>query len=453
MNRTIRIVLANFLIFFATHSFAKFSTSDVFVHLFEWRWNDIASECENHLAKIGYSAVQVSPPQEHVEKEQWWSRYQPVSYSLNSRGGDREDFIDMVKRCKAVGVSIIVDAVINHMAANKGSGSDGSKFNSFLGDYPIFNKWDFHSPCLITNYNDRYQIQKCSLSGLPDLDTGSEYVQQTIANYLNDLTAIGVAGFRIDAAKHMNPQDLQAIKSKLEGDPFIFQEVIDMGHEAVSANEYYHIGSVTEFRYGANLGRVFRDGKLSWLQMFGEVWGMSPSDSSVVFIDNHDNQRGHGGGGSILTHRESHLYSLANIFMLAWPYGLPKVMSSFFFNDSDQGPPSGKVECYKDWACEHRWTSIKAMVGFRKKMGASRVENFWSNGNNLMAFSRGNLGFVIINKENYSVTRWFDTKLPQGSYCNIIKSDSTVCSEKVVVDRYGWAQIRVEPWDAVVLRR
>ena len=39
-----------------------------------------------------------------------------MSYLLNSRSGNREQFIDMVERCNAVGVRIFVDTVINHMA-------------------------------------------------------------------------------------------------------------------------------------------------------------------------------------------------------------------------------------------------------------------------------------------------------------------------------------------------
>ena len=31
-----------------------------FVHLFEWPWADIATECETVLGPKGYSAVQVS---------------------------------------------------------------------------------------------------------------------------------------------------------------------------------------------------------------------------------------------------------------------------------------------------------------------------------------------------------------------------------------------------------
>ena len=32
-----------------------------FVHLFEWKWSDVATECEQFLGPKGYSAVQVSP--------------------------------------------------------------------------------------------------------------------------------------------------------------------------------------------------------------------------------------------------------------------------------------------------------------------------------------------------------------------------------------------------------
>lgn len=45
---------------------------------------------------------------------EWWARYQVVSYKLESRGGTRDEFIDMVQRCDAVGVNIIVDGILNH---------------------------------------------------------------------------------------------------------------------------------------------------------------------------------------------------------------------------------------------------------------------------------------------------------------------------------------------------
>ncbi|MFP3373337.1 alpha-amylase, partial [Pseudomonas sp. SIMBA_068] len=92
-----------------------------FVHLLEWSWPDVAQECEQFLGPKGYAAVQVSPPNEHITGNQWWTRYQPVSYQLQSRGGNRTQFVDMVNRCKSAGVDIYVDTLINHMAAGSGN--------------------------------------------------------------------------------------------------------------------------------------------------------------------------------------------------------------------------------------------------------------------------------------------------------------------------------------------
>ncbi|CAF4636664.1 unnamed protein product, partial [Rotaria socialis] len=52
------------------------------IHLFEWKWTDIAAECERFLGPYGYAGVQVSPPNEHalIDGRPWWQRYQPVSY-------------------------------------------------------------------------------------------------------------------------------------------------------------------------------------------------------------------------------------------------------------------------------------------------------------------------------------------------------------------------------------
>ena len=80
----------------------------VIIHLFEWKWVDIADECERFLGPAGYCGFQVSPPMEHVilpaDNYPWWMRYQPVSYILHSRSGTPEEFADMVRRCNAVGV-------------------------------------------------------------------------------------------------------------------------------------------------------------------------------------------------------------------------------------------------------------------------------------------------------------------------------------------------------------
>ncbi|PYO69496.1 MAG: ATPase, partial [Gemmatimonadetes bacterium] len=180
------------------------AAGDVFVHLFEWKWTDIATECENVLGPAGVAAVQISPPQEHsVQPSHTWSeRYQPVSYSIaRSRSGTQLEFVDMVQRCKAVGVDIYVDAVINHMTnyPSPGVGSNGTAYSKY--DYPgLYGPSDFHSPCTVNNYQSAANVQDCELFSLPDLNTGLESVRQKIAGYLIMLARLGVAGFRIDAA-------------------------------------------------------------------------------------------------------------------------------------------------------------------------------------------------------------------------------------------------------------
>jgi alpha-amylase len=71
--------------------------------------------------------------------------------------------------------------------------------------------------------------------------------------------------------------------------PFLTQEVIDLGGEAITKDEYLHLGTVTEFRFSAEIGRVFRGyDLLKHLRNFGEGWGFMASASALTFVDNHD---------------------------------------------------------------------------------------------------------------------------------------------------------------------
>lgn len=487
---TLGLIVSHFLpalgITALLHTRAGFRTSQattsprtVYTHLFEWKWQDIANECENFLGPQGYAAVQVSPPQEHrlVQSFPWYQRYQPVSYKLESRSGSRADFVDMVKRCKNAGVDIYVDAVINHMTGvlepgQTEIGSAGSPFSRY--NYLDYNSKDFHDCGRngnndIQNWQDRYEVQNCELLNLSDLDTGSAKVRSRIAGYLNDLTSLGVAGFRIDAAKHIPTTDLAAILRKVQGKPYIYQEVIATAGEPLQPPEYFPNGDITEFRYSLGIAPIFRNGKLADLRDFVTESTMIPTDKAVVFIDNHDNQRGHGTGNA-LNYKEGQLYILANVFMLALPYGYPQVMSSYKFEDSSQGPPSdakgntkniynarGKnVGCFKEWVCEHRHKAIANMVSFHNYTNGSPVSNWWSNGHNQIAFARGSQGFIVINRENSSLSRQFQTNLPAGTYCNVVTaeltSDGKSCSgDTVTVDTRGFASIQVAPQNAVAI--
>lgn len=55
------------------------------VQLFQWKYSDIADECERFLGPKGFAGVQTSPVVENVVNLQdwnnnrpWWESYQPV---------------------------------------------------------------------------------------------------------------------------------------------------------------------------------------------------------------------------------------------------------------------------------------------------------------------------------------------------------------------------------------
>lgn len=198
----------------------------------------------------------MSPVQENVivAGRPWFERYQPISHKLVTRSGNEEEFADMVRRCNAVGVRTYVDVVINHMTGvhKTNIGTGGSIAYPLERKYPAvgFNETHFNNPvCGIWNYNDRYEVRNCELVGLRDLNHTNPFVREKTVEFLNHLIDLGVAGFRVDAAKHMWPHDLEAIYKGLKplnvahgfedgAFPYIVQEVIDLGGEGISREEY-----------------------------------------------------------------------------------------------------------------------------------------------------------------------------------------------------------------------
>ncbi|XP_053668213.1 alpha-amylase A-like [Anopheles marshallii] len=450
------------------------------VHLFEWKWNDIADECERFLGPKGYGGVQLSPVNENIiirlddGSRPWWERYQPISYKLDTRSGTEAQFAEMSRRCNAAGVRLYVDIIINHMGATQpvepAIGTGGSTAIPSDRQFPAvpFGWPDFNAPCDINDWGNPVEIRNCELVGLHDLNQAEPWVRDRAVDFLNHLIELGVAGFRVDAAKHMWPADLEVIFGRLHNlntaygfapgsRAFLAQEVIDMGsHEAVRKYEYTHLGTVTEFMYSHYLGRAFSGGDaLRWLYNFGDAWGLLSSRDAFVFVDNHDNQRGHDG---ILTHKEPKPYKMATAFAAAYPYGQLRVMSSFAFTSFDQGPPADAqgnllspiinpdTTCGGGWVCEHRWRQIYSMIHFRNLAWGTPMQHWWDNGNNQIAFARGNVGFVAFNLEPYDMNVILQTGLPAGIYCDVISGSrvgETCTGLQVIVEPNGYASISI----------
>jgi hypothetical protein len=316
----------------------KAGSQVVAAHLFEWNWADVGKECQNYLGPAGFNVVQVSPPTEHILGTSWTTRYQPVSYLLNSRSGTQQEFIQMVGACYNAGVSVMVDVVVNHMATtfyeagkqchgDECVGFNGTIFGSrmFSGTkrhsppdasdemavYTSPNSFhhlpaDFTSNCGWPPYsNDRYL---CDMNSLPDINTENLQSQQMLLRYLFGLFEIGVTHVRVDAASNMYASSLNGFLNRIPWD-YVVQEYY--GIDLSLQTDAMDLGHVTDFDFGLNMakqGAIFD----AWNPDAGTWWdtkdkfsmllnlrdvpryphGLGPPENhGLIFLSNHDLQR------------------------------------------------------------------------------------------------------------------------------------------------------------------
>jgi alpha-amylase len=87
------------------------------------------------------------------------------------------------------------------------------------------------------------------------------------------------------------------------------------------------------------------------------------------------------------------------------------------------------------------------MNRFRRTSGNAPVTNWWDNGNNQIAFSRGDRAFVAINNDNYAMDVTLKTGLQGGTYCDIIsgnKQGNSCTGKTITVGNDGNAKIYIK---------
>ncbi|GAA3789010.1 carbohydrate-binding module family 20 domain-containing protein [Streptomyces coacervatus] len=428
---------------------------DVIANLWEWNWDSIASECTNVLGPAGYGAIQVAPPAESLKQSNyyWWDVYQPYSYDLNSRFGTAAKFASMITACHNAGVKVYTDAVINHTAAQTGTGYNGTTITSKY-DTPEWDRSDYHdssdcptSDLTIQDYSNLTQVQNCELLGLPDLKTGTDHVRTGLADYLNSQLALGVDGFRVDAAKHIPETDLATIESKLTNTtsgkaPYVFQEIYP--GSTPQPSDYYSSGDVLDFTYASKLKSAFQ-GNVSDLSSL-ESSGILPAANSVSFVTNHDTER----NGLHMSYKDGDTYKLANLFQLAYKWSTPTVYASWEWTQSDQAPPNSSgfvtnTDCSSgSWYCLDRDTGVVGMVAWHNAVDTAAVSNWQTKSSSVIGFGRSGAGFFALNNGSSSATYSFTTGMADGTYANVIDGGAT----KVTVSS-GSASITIPAKSAV----
>ena len=466
------------------------AATDVTMIAFQQSWKTIGDECTKTYGPEGVKYVQVSPPQESIQGTQWWTVYQPVSYKLDSRFGTEDEFKTMISQCNAAGVQIVADMVFNHTTGHDVSWVDdqygvaGTEYNGSYGRYPGIGIYqyeesgnnhqyglpsgDFHT-CKsnvsdnISDYTNADEVWNCRLSTMWDINTGSDRVQNIQAEYLAHLWEDGVRGFRIDSAKHMDPNDIASIKRKFMTKAGITdersfpwsQEVIYHNGESekFAPERYEKNGQVTEFSYAYSLLKDFNGSITNLKNITSDL--LDDADNATVFVSNWDTAR----GSETLKPVSGARYELANAFMLGYDYGHPKILSDYAFNESTQYDDGVKDSTdttvpkismddvcatqkdptqmeYGDWNCQQRWTSIRGMVKFHNAVNGTSVGNWQESGSNNIAFERVDAngkskGLLALNNTLQEHDVDYTTSLPDGEYCNVYASRT--CSQTVTV--------------------
>ena len=383
--RRISVVYLSFFLSSLAIVFAPSANAEVIYQAFNEHFVDIETKLDD-LASIGYSHIQVSPPQKSVNFSQWWGRYQPVDLRvIDSPLGNEGDLLHLIQAAHAKGLKVIVDVVFNHMA-----NADLAGFPNL--DFPQFSARDFHlaaaRPC-IKDFNNRYQETNFWLcggsgdSGLPDLDTGSTYVRNEQKKYLAKLLDLGADGFRFDAAKHIEPEYFGDILESVPKSTYSYGEVIANSIE--EATLYSPYMPVTDFNLLSTMIAAFSlKGDLRNLIYPVGSRGELPGVSKVVFARNHD------------TAMDSNFYNFGDLrdSLLASAFVLARGVGTGFV--------------YRD---DYREPIVETAVRFHNKFigtgvyvrNADEVCPSKCDARTMLFIERNRSGLVILNSANNSV--------------------------------------------------
>lgn len=275
------------------------------LHAFNWHFNDVDRYMKD-IADAGFTSVQVSPvqgskPTINVASYacDWWALYQPINFEIGNVLGTKKDFENMCDTAKKYGVKIIVDIVANHMAQSD-TGGDGKRHPAVIDDLRTdADCW--HNVNGAVSDANRYYMTQRRLSGLPDLNTGNEKVQDYVKSLLKECLDLGADGFRFDAAKHIElPTDkayngveyasdfwpnITNYAKSIKPDVYIYGEIL--APYATDTENYTKYINLTDSSYGNRVRSTAKGTSAGNIGTYS-VTTTTP-DNLVTWIESHDN--------------------------------------------------------------------------------------------------------------------------------------------------------------------
>ena len=368
----------------------------VTLHAWNWSFDEITKNMAT-IAEQGYTAIQTSPIQPLKEAtnletnsvgSHWWVYYQPVDFVITTDSGNalgtKTDFVEMCAEAEKYGIKVIVDVVANHLA-----NATGNDLSDAIAEEIRNNKDYWHDITTdITNWNDRFDMTQHCMSGLPDLNTANDDIQQMVLDFLKECVNAGADGFRFDAAKSIEtPKDgefasdfwptvVGGIQEYAGGDLYIYGEILDDAKIAISA--YTEYMSVTDNGWGNHMRTLVNSGTAGLISGF---YKSAAASNLVIWAESHDTYADGSSSG----------VSDANINKTWALVAARKDAMGLYFARPESLKQALGVASVTGWANEE----VKAVNEFHNEF-VGQAESI-SNENGVAYVERGTTGAVLVN--------------------------------------------------------
>lgn len=270
-----------------------------------------------------------------------YHKYDVTDYkAIDKVYGTIDDFKDLIAIADERNVSIIIDLVINHTSnlhpwfkAARTALMEGDLDNKYLGYYVLVTEEEKEPGKTYYPFYGNYFYEGNFSSSMPELDLDNEDVRAEFVDIVTFWYDLGVAGFRLDAAKYpFLYEDQKNIDfwnwfvdecKKIKPDTYIVGEV--WSGDALIA-PYYEPFSNFDFGMSQSHGAVALTAKqqddvnyyVTYLNNYRSmIENVNPNAILTPFISNHDMNRAAG----YLSVRNYEMHVAANLYMLT--YGNP----------------------------------------------------------------------------------------------------------------------------------
>ncbi|KAI0301148.1 glycoside hydrolase family 13 protein [Multifurca ochricompacta] len=175
-------------------------------------WKGVTNHLD-YIQSMGFDAIWISPVSANLEGatsrgEAFHGYWTKDLDSLNPHFGTAEDLRALSEALHGRRMYLMLDVVVNHMAAPALPGNNFT-FEGFF--HPFTNESYFHKQCFVAESPDpsnQTAVEQCWLGDndlpLPDINTEDPDVVKTLLDWIHNLVQdYGVDGLRIDTVKHI----------------------------------------------------------------------------------------------------------------------------------------------------------------------------------------------------------------------------------------------------------